>query len=81
MHFSGFNFLLFNKYYRFLIITTLIFVIFYYKSVESALFQDPPKPLDVWMDPFSKISQPDERTFFWQRKNFGQWCRNFTMNM
>lgn len=80
MHLYGFNFSIFNKYYRFLIIFTLVLVICYYNSVKGSIFQDPPKPLDVWMDPFSKPNT-FEQPFFWKKKNFGQWCRNFTMNM
>lgn len=72
-------FFIYNNY-KLLIVFGIIFYATSYSTVESAMFQDPPKPLEVWMDPFPKPNT-FERPLFWKAKDFGQWCRNFTMNM
>lgn len=44
------------------------------------IFHDPPKPLAVWQDPFP-MPETFQRPLKWNKKHFGQWCRNFTINL
>lgn len=64
-------------------ISLLIFLFFQINAKDERLitiFHDPPKPLAVWQDPFP-MPETFQRPIEWNKKHFGQWCRNFTIDM
>ncbi|KAI6183943.1 hypothetical protein M3Y97_00543000 [Aphelenchoides bicaudatus] len=56
---------------------SLLICLFFAFTVSSidALFEEP-RPLVIWPDPMPSNKKPTT----WSEKNFGQWCRNFSMN-